>query len=343
MRRRRSRARSAGLRGRRRQSLRERGRLLEVRDVDPGGVVLDSRGVGPVELPDIFEARCRAQQLHHVDRRALGRPVLHDCGTRPQPQHHRRRIGDTRTVVRDHEEVDRTDEIVRAHQLHLFVPEQVAEVGGAKPPEGDDAANRLAVFRIVGDVFRLCRGARRVGPARTGRAGERRLQHVASGRHNSPVESLDRHRVARLDDEVFGFGPQLRVRRLESWHLLPEIRHDRTLDGRTVIDEGADRNILDELLKAADVIDVVMGRDQVIDALHASRGEHFFQAIKVPRSGTAAVDQHRFAGGRDPQRGLSAFGIDNVDLQRALGADTRGGDQHEQKKDEPFHTFFPAP
>ena len=45
-----------------------------------------------------------------------------------------------------------------------------------------------------------------------------------------------------------------------------------------------------------------------------------FKRSRSRSPGIAGVDQHRFAGGRDPQRGLPALRIDDVDLQRPLRA-----------------------
>jgi len=64
------------------------------------------------------------------------------------------------------------------------------------------------------------------------------------------------------------------------------------------------------------VVGMIVGNHQVVDLLHTRR---FGRGDDAP--GIAAVEpaipyhQHGFAGGRNKQRGLSAFDVDEVDLE----------------------------
>ncbi len=89
--------------------------------------------------------------------------------------------------------------------------------------------------------------------------------------------------------------PQLRIRRLKSRHLFPQIWRNGTFHRRTVIDERADRDTLDELLEAADVIDMIVRRDQVVDPRDAGSGDRLHQPADVAGAGASAVDQDGLA------------------------------------------------
>src|SRR6185437_15423774 len=100
---------------------------------------------------------------------------------------------------------------------------------------------------------------------------------------------------------------------------------------------------------AADVIDVVMGGDEVVDLLQTHRmggvgddlGIGVFAAV-----GIAAVDQHRTAMRRDEQGAAAAFDVDRDHLQSVVGGLHRSrqgdGDTGQQGKSKfAFHRFSP--
>ena len=116
-----------------------------------------------------------------------------------------------------------------------------------------------------------------------------------------------------FDHEVLGLAVELGIRRLEALDLLA------LFDGRTVIDERPDRNPLRQLLHAADVIDVIVRRDQVVDLRDTGVGEAAMMPIGVAPAGIAAVEQRRLPGRRHEEGRLPSLGVDDVDLQR-LGA-----------------------
>ena len=82
-----------------------------------------------------------------------------------------------------------------------------------------------------------------------------------------------------------------------------------------MIDERLDRDPLRKLLHPADMVDVVVRADQIIDLFHARVGDGRHDAIGITAARIPAVHEHRLARRRDPQRRLSAFGVDDVDLQ----------------------------
>ena len=90
-------------------------------------------------------------------------------------------------------------------------------------------------------------------------ARQRRLDHLPGRRHDPPVDPGDRDLVSRLDDGVRRFPVQLGVGLLEARDLLT------LFDAWTVIDEVLDRNALRQLLQTANVIDVIVGHEHIVD------------------------------------------------------------------------------
>jgi hypothetical protein len=139
---------------------------------------------------------------------------------------------------------------------------------------------------------------------------------------------------------MFGGAAELIVRGLEVGDLLLR------LGVGAVIDVGADRDPLRQLLQAANVVDVVVGRDQVVDLLDPRIAEHRHDAREVALAGIAAVDEERLAGRRHEQRRLAALGVRDVDVERlALRRGRRlrphpcrHHDHQRHNCDHPFHT-----
>jgi hypothetical protein len=84
------------------------------------------------------------------------------------------------------------------------------------------------------------------------------------------------------------------------------------------------RHTLGQLFHRAHMIAVVMRRPHVINLLDASCAQRGEDAIEIAGAGVAGVHEQRFAGRADEQRGLPAFGVDVVDVQRPAGAGLRG-------------------
>ena len=119
---------------------------------------------------------------------------------------------------------------------------------------------------------------------------------------------------------------ELGVRRLETLHLLA------LLDARPVIDEVLDRDALGQLLQAADVVDVVMRQDQVIDVRDASLGQHRQDAIRVARVRVARVDS---TDSPDGETKSVAFppSVSTGRCRTSLPASSAPGRGHEQRQD----------
>src|SRR5215472_13553739 len=97
-------------------------------------------------------------------------------------------------MMGDDEQIDRSDRIVRAHQLEFLVPGEVAEMRDAELAKRHDAADRLRVLGWIG-ILRLEGRARGV---RAAAAREWRLLHGSGRAHDAPVEPCDRNRIARF-------------------------------------------------------------------------------------------------------------------------------------------------
>ena len=97
----------------------------------------------------------------------------------------------------------------------------------------------------------------------------------------------------------------------------------RRLHVGAMIDEMPDRDALGELGHAAEMIAVPMGDDQMVDLGEAGvlGGRHDAPGIADRRLGRdiAGVDEQRFAGRRDEERGVAALDVDHVDVQRGAG------------------------
>ena len=91
------------------------------------------------------------------------------------------------------------------------------------------------------------------------------------------------------------------------------------LVGQAFVVEGADGHEFGEFSKAAEVVDMEVGDDDVIDARETGLGGGVVDAGGVATAGVAGVDEDGFAGGGDKESGTAAFGVDPVDAQRGSG------------------------
>ena len=83
-----------------------------------------------------------------------------------------------------------------------------------------------------------------------------------------------------------------------------------------MIDERADRDAFGQLLEPADMVDVVVGREQVVDPAETCIRDRRHDAVGVPATGVAAVDEERLARGGDEQHRLTALRVDDINGQR---------------------------
>ena len=91
------------------------------------------------------------------------------------------------------------------------------------------------------------------------------------------------------------------------------------LFGEAFVVEGADWHEFGKFSEAAEMVDVEVGDDDVIDAREAGLGGGVVDAGGVATAGVAGVDEDGFAGGGDEERGAAAFGVDPVDDESGGG------------------------
>ena len=121
------------------------------------------------------------------------------------------------------------------------------------------------------------------------------------------------------------------------------------VDGGPVVDEVADRQPLGELQRAAHVVAVEVGHDQVVDPRHPGIGRRRRDAVGVAaiEAGPAGVDEHRFARRRHEERRLASLHVDHVDVERVVrstlgGRRRRGERETEQQRGDGAHGAPPA-
>ena len=105
-----------------------------------------------------------------------------------------------------------------------------------------------------------------------------------------------------------------------------------------MIHEIANREVGRHLGRAADVVEVVVRRDEVVDLLQTRVRRGGGDAPGVNGARMAGIDEHRLAGRRNQQRGGAAFDVDVVDVQRAAvlhGRVGREGDAPDQEQPQP--------
>ena len=262
-------------------------------------------------------------------RPALARAVIHHGHARRDGVHELRRARHVHAVVRNHVDVHRADLVLRAHQVVLLVPGEVAQVEQAEIAVPHQHPDGAGVFGGI-DVVLLKAGALRIGLAG---AGERHADQVAVGGKHRHVQTLDGNGVAGFRQDVLALVALVDVGVVENIGIFA------VLVIGAVVHEVHDRELFGELGHSAHVVGVVVGDHQVIDLLHARglgrRGDAIGIAVVVPRP--AGIDQHGFTGGRDQQRGLASFDVDEVDFQVPGGRQQGGRAQQYEGGNEGFH------
>ncbi len=120
-----------------------------VRDEQAGHRVLLSAQLREVKLPKVFEAGSGVEHPHRLRLPALAGAVVHDGHTSFNSVNQDLRVGDRLSMMGDHEYIDRTDRIVRSHELELSVDGQVAQVEDTELAETGENAYRLCIFTVV--------------------------------------------------------------------------------------------------------------------------------------------------------------------------------------------------
>ena len=132
------------------------------------------------------------------------------------------------------------------------------------------------------------------------------------------TRAAQRNRVTGFHDRALaGRDREVRlVAILDATILLPLWVHLAVIEEPLEVCDGVCRR------RAADVVAVVVRREQVVDVLQPGSLHHLGDPLGIAfgrRTGAAAVDQHRLTGRRDNQRGAAALDVDHIDAQRGGG------------------------
>ena len=132
---------------------------------------------------------------------------------------------------------------------------------------------------------------------------------------DAPVEPGDRDDIAGLGDRVLRLAVERGI------GLGEEFVDGRSgLNVRPVVDEFPDRNAIGEFRHAAEMIAVPVRGDEMIDLGQAGIPRRGHDALGIAlgriRSDIAGIDEHGFAGRRHVQRGVAAFDVDHIDVER---------------------------
>src|SRR5437773_796371 len=111
--------------------------------------------------------------LHRVRLSALPGSIVHDCGARLDGMGEHGRVRYGLPMMRDDPQIDGADAILRAHQVELLVPGEIAEMQHPKFSKSDVASDRLRILGFVhllrseaGTVWIRLSCARRARPPR---------------------------------------------------------------------------------------------------------------------------------------------------------------------------------
>lgn len=211
------------------------------------------------------------------------RAVVHDGHARVNDPYEGFCIGQVEAVVIDQEKIDGADEVVGADEGDFFGLGEVAEIEEAEFAEADEDAGGAGILSGVEIPVRLG-GAVGVGLGLDAGNGS---DVFAVGGEDENAEPRNVNGVAGTDDTAgmaldsfeiggviaFGVGGELAV--------------------FTVVDEFADLDVLNEVGHAADVIDVEVRDENVIDLCDAGvlHGGFNADSIAAVVAGPAGVDE----------------------------------------------------
>ena len=200
-------------------------------------------------------------------------------------------------------DVDGAGAIHRRREIVLHVPGQIAGVEESPVAEAQEHHDAVGV---VGEVDRLALGVggKFIGLRVCGRVDEVLATAEASkGELRGAVVLLERNFVAGVDHQaLIALGGEIFRRRFITRDVLIGVVVDR-VDGHPA-GKG---------WRAAHVVDVIVGDDEVVDFFDAGGARRVDDAAGVALAGVAGVDQHRFVRGSDDQGRCAAFGVDEVD------------------------------
>lgn len=143
---------------------------------------------------------------------------------------------------------------------------------------------------------------------------------------------FDRHGVAGLDDQV------LNLVMLEQLYVVGIVFFDdlAVLHIGAVIDKGGDFHAVGQLRRAAHMIAMIVGDEDIVEPLEFGQLGGFCNAVGIAtiESAPASIDEERLTRRTDDERGLAAFDVDEKDLQHLGGVEGRGKAQRDQENSE---------
>ena len=261
---------------------------------------------GSVEHPEVFEAWAFVDRLPGFRAAGFVGAIVHDGDAGMDRVDEGAGVGKVEAVMVDEVEAHGADEIVGTDEGNLFGLGEVAQIEKAELAKADEDVGGTRVFTAVevpvglGSASAIGSG----GDARNGGAV------VTIGGEDHGGEAGDVDGVTGMDDAVGLAGDGFEIGRVI-------VAGDVGVFAvRAVIKEFADANALDQLGDAADVIDMEVGDEQVIDAGDAcvAHGGLDTGSIAAVHAGPTGVDeQGGVRCGVDEERGLAAFDVDGVD------------------------------
>ena len=156
------------------------------------------------------------------------------------------------------------------------------------------------------DLFR----SRIASGIRLARALQRRRDCLPRGHNHLHIDALDGNFVAGLHHQVLAFGHDVHVR----LHALD--REIVQLHIFAVVHESYDGNLRRQRRDSAHVVAIVVRHHHIVDLLHTDGLAGFKDAGRIAVARDTGVDNHSLARGRNKQRRLRPFQIDDIHVER---------------------------
>src|SRR5436190_198833 len=280
------------------------------------GEVPSALGQRLVQLPHVLEAGNLSQVGERVARAALFLAVVQNRHTRLHGK--RRRIHDVgAAVMRDEIQVGFAEQVARTEQGVQRLPAQITKIDESKAAKAQMDAGRSWVFDGLGWRGRSGRAIR----IRLAAALDRLRDRPCIAADDLHVDALQRKAIAWPGDDVF---PERTDRRVGPEHGCRAlvVRNDGV-----VVNERANRQDARQFCHAARVIAMEMSEKQVVDLFEAGSPGSGGDAVRVSAAvaGVTGVDEQRLARRCHDEGRLPAFDVDEIDVERA-----RGAERHEQ-------------
>jgi len=243
------------------------------------------------------------------------RPVIHDRDDGVDGFDKGARIRKIHPMMVDQVEINGWDGVVGANECDLLGAGQVTKIEKSELPKGDEKTTRAGIFGGVIRPFALAGTVwigRRLDPRDSGDV-------FAIGSENDDTEVWNLNSVSGVNNAArLSFDSrQIRCK--------IAARNAGVLAIGAVIDELADLDVLDQFRYAADMVDMVVRRKNVINMSDAGV---FHRSLNACCTATvtirpAGIHEQRTTGRRDDQRGLPALDVNRINEQALLSAGLR--------------------